>query len=197
MSPSGRLCIGWPRAGDLPRRVWEVATGRILADLPVTGVYGAAFSFDDHLLITGNDREYQAWDTETWTNVWKVSRPNSQQSGRVALNHTGTMGALTLSGQTIRLFDPATGSEFATLEAPEPQIIIGLAFSPDGSRLAATTATSVVHMWDLRLIRRELADMTLDWDGPQFPTAVSPESKQISVEVLVDASPNRATPTKP
>ena len=43
------------------------------------------------------------------------------------------------------------------------------AFSPDGSRLVVSTNDGpAVHVWDLRAIRRDLADMGLDWDAPAY-----------------------------
>ena len=42
-------------------------------------------------------------------------------------------------------------------------------FSPDGSRLVVTTNDGpAVHVWDLRAIRRHLAEMGLDWDAPAY-----------------------------
>jgi len=133
-------------------------------------------------MVTGSVGDYLAWDTRSWTNVWKLPR-DSDQPGLVAFNPRGTMGALTVSGQEIRLFDPATGGEFATLEAPEPKNITWLTFSPDGSRLAATTANSVIQVWDLRLIRQELAEMNLDWDQP--PLQSRPRENQAPTQLEI------------
>jgi hypothetical protein len=172
LSPSGRLGLGWPFKPDQPRRAWDIATGSGLKDLPSAGIYGGAFTHDDRLLIAGSSDEYVAWDTHSWTNLWKLPRQNSGDThAQVALARDGTLGALTLSAQTIRLFDTQTGREFATLEAPEPETLGGLAFSPDDSALAATTSSGSIHLWDLRLIRQELAAMNLDWDAPPLPPA--------------------------
>jgi len=65
--------------------------------------------------------------------------------------------------------DPATGQEFATLQPREQQIISALAWSPDGSKLAVNTSTQFIQLWDLRLIRSELATMGLDWELPPYP----------------------------
>ncbi|MDA1275773.1 MAG: hypothetical protein O2960_17275 [Verrucomicrobia bacterium] len=64
--------------------------------------------------------------------------------------------------------DPATGAEFATLEAPYPQGLSWLSFSPDGTRLAAAAETKQIQLWDLRWIRRQLAAMNLDWESPPY-----------------------------
>jgi hypothetical protein len=98
------------------------------------------------------------------------------------------VGALTISAQTVRLFVPATGQEFVTLEASEPQTISWLAFSPDGGRLAATTQTSVIHLWDLRLIRQKLAAMNLDWDAPPLPPAETTPPRPVIISTVSSAS---------
>ena len=57
-----------------------------------------------------------------------------------------------------------TGREYATFEMPEAQVIITLAFSPDGGLLAVAGQTQVIHVWNLRRIRQELAELKLDWE---------------------------------
>jgi len=192
LSPSGRLCLGWPYAGNLPRRVWDVTTGAVLTNLPAAGIYGAAFTPDERLLITGSSDEYVGWDTQSRRPVWKLPRPSAVSvQARVALTRDGAVGALTLSAQVIRLFDPATGRELASLEAPEAQTIDWLAFSPDGSQLAATTQAGTVHLWNLRLIRQELSLMKLDWAAPALPPAAPAPARLIIVSV---SGPTNAPP---
>jgi hypothetical protein len=73
----------------------------------------------------------------------------------------------------VQLIDPTTGRALATLQAPEPRQVSWLCFSPDGDRLAVATTGDHVQLWDLRLIRRQLAAMGLDWDQPPDPPAAS------------------------
>jgi WD40 repeat protein len=186
LSPGGRFCAAWPWAAAWaatgPRRVWELATGKVCKELPPTNIYGGAFTPDERCFIAGNENEYLMWDTRTWSNVWRLARENSGGAhARVAFTRDGLVGALTLSAQTIRLFEPSTGREFATLTAPEPQTLSWLAFSPDGTRLAATTQSSAVHLWDLGLIRKDLAAMKLDWDTPQPPGQTDPPRRVVEI----------------
>jgi WD40 repeat protein len=63
-----------------------------------------------------------------------------------------------------RLIDAETGKEHARLEDPEQHRANNFAFSPDGAKLACTTADGFcVRVWDLHMIRRQLAEMGLDW----------------------------------
>jgi serine/threonine protein kinase len=162
LSPGGRMVVAWPFAPNVRRQVRDVATGALIKELPLLQIYGAAFTPDDHLLIGGSSSEYVAWDTRSWSQVWNVTRENlSGQAARVAITRDGKMGALTLSAETIRLFEPQTGREIATLEAPYSDIITWIAFSPDGNHLAASTHTTSVHIWDLVALRNKLAPMNL------------------------------------
>ena len=76
------------------------------------------------------------------------------------------MLAIAHSPQLAQLIDPRDGHELATLEVPNPAILTAFSFSPDGSRLAAATRSGWVYLWDLRLIRRQLRTMGLDWGAP-------------------------------
>jgi tetratricopeptide (TPR) repeat protein len=58
------------------------------------------------------------------------------------------------------------------------------AFSPDGGRLAVPIG-DVVIVWDLRLIRAQLAGMGLDWDAPPIPTGDPAEPTATPLRVRV------------
>ncbi len=48
------------------------------------------------------------------------------------------------------------------------------AFTPDSTRLGITTGAGLIHIWDFRRLRQELATLHLDWNHPPVPPA--PES---------------------
>ena|SRR5438034_11096160 len=83
----------------------------------------------------------------------------------MALSDDSATVALALSRDTVRLIEAVSGRELATLEAPEAHDIYWLRFSPDGSRLAVLYRDGPVHIWDLRLIRGQSAEMKLDGLG--------------------------------
>ena len=79
------------------------------------------------------------------------------------------MLAISPSLLDVQLVETGIGQELATLDT-ESQF--PLCFSPDGGvsvtgEGAPTSAT--VHLWNLRLIRQQLAAMSLDWDAPALP----------------------------
>ena len=64
----------------------------------------------------------------------------------------------------------ATGHEVARLEDPNQEVATYRSFTPDGTRLFTTSRQSEsIHAWDLRLIRRRLDELGLDWEAPPFP----------------------------
>jgi len=46
--------------------------------------------------------------------------------------------------------------------------LASITFTPDGTKLIALNAHNGAHVWDLRLMRRRLKEMDLDWQWPEF-----------------------------
>ncbi len=78
----------------------------------------------------------------------------------------GRLMALGIAPDQVRLADAATGHELARLTTLQPMIPTPLVFSPDGTKLIASTTRKTALVWDLRRIRNRLALMGLDWDAP-------------------------------
>ena len=78
--------------------------------------------------------------------------------------------ALGIAPDQVFLADVATGRELARLTTLQPVTPTPLVFSPDGTKLIASTNQKTVLVWDLRRIRDQLAPMGLDWDAPPYPT---------------------------
>ena len=74
--------------------------------------------------------------------------------------------AMAVSRTQIRLADPTTGQAFAHLSSLEPLDLLPLAFSPDGRYLAVATNRRAVQIWDIKAIRKRLAEWNLDWVQP-------------------------------
>jgi WD40 repeat protein len=67
-------------------------------------------------------------------------------------------------GRQVWLVRPADGSVLAHLQCPQGGTYIpGLAFSPDGARLALWWETGQLTVWDLGRLREELKSRKLDW----------------------------------
>jgi tetratricopeptide (TPR) repeat protein len=83
-----------------------------------------------------------------------------------------------------RLLHAGTGAELARLEAGNDNAVGPAAFSPDGASVAVGTDNHTVHVWDLRAVRRQLAEIGLDWDLPPYPPPAPLDSgKPLQVRV--------------
>jgi WD40 repeat protein len=100
------------------------------------------------------------------------SQDQLAEPGLSAFSPDGEVWAIGNPPHHTRLYSTATGRRLAILEPPHQAQIASLAFSPDGATLAVMQRDSVVELWDLRYLRRELADLNLDWDLAPYPPAM-------------------------
>jgi tetratricopeptide (TPR) repeat protein len=64
-----------------------------------------------------------------------------------------------------------------------------MAFTPDRTQLVIAT-NMVLHVWNLRLLREQLAHVGLDWDLPSYgksPHEEQPAPREIKVELSADS----------
>ena len=187
LSPDGR----WLVASDLDETrflVWDAQSGHRINEL-ASGKVGlnaarldATFSPDSRWLVTGADREFRFWKTGSWQ--LKYRRPAASIAHHAAFAPDGRMVAIPYSRYLVRLLDVASGREIATLEPPHPEYITWLCFTPDATRLAVAYQTHGIHLWDLRLIREQLAELGLDWDMPAYPPVQrAAESEPLRIEL--------------
>jgi eukaryotic-like serine/threonine-protein kinase len=147
--------------------VWNTHDGGLVRQVVTNENAQIAFSPDGRSLVTITTQEYVFWDTTSWQARHRVSlNLFGSVAGSVAFSRDGKLLAIAPDRREIKLLDPQTGEELATLIAPSPETFEYMAISADGSRLAAATMNWVVQVWDLRTLRRELAEFNLDWQNP-------------------------------
>jgi hypothetical protein len=172
-------------------QIWDAATGRLEHELPDNedhdGSAAIAFSPDGQWLVTGEPTQYRFWRVGTWTPGLTITRQGPPVHGALAFSRDGRILAICWSYRNVRLMEALTGQEIATLNAPDPISMTWLCFSPDGSQLAAATGTNSVQLWDLRLVRQQLAEMGLDWSSP--PSFARPEAGRPPVPLSVEVIP--------
>jgi serine/threonine protein kinase/WD40 repeat protein/tetratricopeptide (TPR) repeat protein len=179
VSPDGRwLAVGgWYEAGV---RVWDLQRRRLERILrPKDAVsqtkFWAGFSSDGRWLVSSthpDDRKaaYHFWRVGTWELGQRIV-PNSVAELSPAFANDGRLMALRIAPDQVLLAEAATGRELARLTTPQPVHPTPLVFSPDGTKLIASTGQKTALVWDLRRIRDQLALMRLDWDAPPYPAA--------------------------
>ena len=193
MSSNGRWLAAstWGNNGG---RLWELPSGKHARDFAKGATVNVGFSPDSRWLITGEGDAYRFWDAESGQPGRRISRKDSADGlGVFAFSLDGKNFACALSRTRVQLFNAKTFEEWGVLELPGLPMINALAFSPSGTQLAVATATPFLQLWDLRLMREQLAALKLDWAAPPLPAAPTstksprPETKLPSIVLSSDA----------
>jgi WD40 repeat protein len=169
LSPDGKWCAANCFNTNVVQ-VFDTETAQALQTLEVPDVRNLAFSPDGQWLVTCAINEYRFWNTSTWQCVRTIaSFTSSGLYGDIAFSQDSAVAAVFGKGQTIRLINPASGQELATLQPYESQNNGLFDLSRDGAHLAMYSGNYPAQLWDLRLVRKELARMNLDWSAPSPP----------------------------
>jgi hypothetical protein len=175
VSPDGRWVVtGTHNQGAV--KVWNASDGQLVKTLAEWGAdYGSHFSPDGRWLTTGLDGG-RLYAVETWLPGPKVD---------VEAVFTPDNKLMAVPCRTgIHLMDCATGRKVAFLESPHLELSRPALFSPNAAHLITINLQNGVHVWDLHLIRRQLKDVELDWDWPEF-TTTDRDSKVETLRVKV------------
>jgi WD40 repeat protein len=143
VSPDGSVVATGSQ--DRTARLWDAKTGKLLHVLGGHGLYveSVDFSPDGERVATGSFREARLWETKTGKLVAYL-----HGSVAVAFSPDGKVLAGSTPNKTIALWDGRTGALLRELPASQGWVR-NVAFSPDGSRLAAAGYDSV-RLWDTK-----------------------------------------------
>ena len=166
--------------------IWSTTTLTNVADIP-TAEPGAslAFSPDNRWLVAGTATEYKLISTAAWKTHHRVRRPApNEQAGPVAFSGDGRLLAVAATRSLVELIDPASGVALLKLRPPDPKRLTSLCFSLDGRYLAGATENHLIQLWNLGLLRDELASLGLDWEA-RAPSAapVAPDPPPVRLTV--------------
>ena len=171
-------------------KIWDAHSGDLLRTITEPARTWVAFSPAGRCLACSSS-EYQLWDVGSW-----------QPLGPPTVGDGNTFTAFSRDGRmmarqdqhNIQLLETATQKPLATLEAPGTIELANCQFSPDDSQLAVVQMDQQIQLWNLRLLRQELAQMHLDWDAPPYPTVKnSAVTDPVTLEIEADdASPDPA-----
>ncbi len=177
LRPDGQLAAA--ASATLPSVFFlDAKTGRRLRDLPAEpAMILQGFSADGRWLAAATrGGRVRTWDTGSWEEAPVLQGTTS------AFAPDRPLQAVETGEGKVRLIEPGTGHEFATLEDPNQDLVpprtAAMAFARDGAQLMTISfrPTMAAHVWDLRLLRRELATLGLDWDAPAYPDAPAGEA---------------------
>jgi WD40 repeat protein len=186
ISPDGRYVASgtWNGSGV---KVWQVATRKVLVELPASSAR-VAFSADGRWLATSSE-EYRLYEVGSWQLRFKLPRAGMALDA-LAFSPDGEVLAIANSPRDVHLYATITGKQLAVFESPQPANMSDLCFSPSGTTLAVLQRDRAVQLWDLRLIRQQLATMNLDWDQPAYPAAAAQaHARPMRIEVTPAEQP--------
>jgi WD40 repeat protein len=148
-------------------RVWEAATFKRVGQLPV-GFDQLALTPDNAILLGINRRGLEAWDWRTGQQLWVSNHANARVSlAGLRISPDGQYAAAYsrfARQSVVQLWRMDTGALVASLPGhtqptrlslsqgvrwPFGVHITGLAFSPDSTRLAASSLDGTVIIWPL------------------------------------------------
>jgi WD40 repeat protein len=164
-SDGKRLAISRWHGRDVA--IWDVSAGKLETVLAAAEPARGVFSPDGQYLAIGSPEDYQDFRTDSWQRVFRLPR-DGVEGGFGAIQFSPDSSILAVATEQlghVRLLATGSWHELATLEEGTP-----LCFSADGAKLAVYSAElKAVMIWDLRLVRRQLAAMGLDWGGVTMP----------------------------
>jgi WD40 repeat protein len=153
-SPDGKQCLlgsaiwGDDKSGEA--RLWDIGTGRLLAQVPHgnnLGIPAVAFSPDGRTYLTGGkDKQAWLWDAATGERLRSFTHIDVVR----AVAYSPRDGRTVVTGsddETAQLWDAETG-EKRGLPLIHHAAVTSVAFSPDGKHVLTGCQDNLARLWD-------------------------------------------------
>jgi tRNA A-37 threonylcarbamoyl transferase component Bud32 len=129
-------------------RAWDVSTGRQTAAFDHgVRVLSLTLARNGNILLTVTDTALHSWDVSTSKEIDRFPHvPERERLNQVAMRPDGTRAATVAIDGTIRVWDVPGVALLRTWKVDDPGPVYGVAWSPDGKRLA--TAGEALCVWD-------------------------------------------------
>jgi serine/threonine protein kinase/WD40 repeat protein len=161
LSANGRFLFTGTWKGAAAR-LFDLETGEDVLRFDGEHVTGGFSPDGTRLTVTFGNRVL-ILRTGDWQEIVTIARDYSGDlASTVAYTPDGSLVAVKDTVASIMLVDPRSGERVATLANPHRLSAQGMAFDPQGRRLAIGTR-SYVQVWDLGRAREVLRSMALDW----------------------------------
>jgi WD40 repeat protein len=186
LSPDGKWAVTHEVAPTF--KVWSTLDGKPVAWSPPVGERHIGFTADARWLVSKppGQMHFHFWQIGTWQ-----LEPNPPHTSKLVAFSASPDGTLFLWADSValplKLISLRAEKVIATLEPAHDVGSVGWRFSPDGEKLVVGSGNHTMHVWDLREIRRELAELGLDWDQSSFPPKVQQTARPIRVEMSAAA----------
>ncbi len=198
-SPEGsRLASG---SLDKTVRLWDVASEQPVAILigHTFSVNSVAFSPEGRVLASASDdRTVRLWDMASGAPKTTLIIEHPSEVSSVVFSPGGRVLA-SASGDTVRLWDVASGQRLAVLTGHSERIR-SIVFSPDGRVLASASNDRTVRLWDMAS-GQPIAVLTGHRDrvtsvafSPDANTLASSGDREDRTVILWDLSASATTP---
>ena len=167
-------------APDNSVAVWDVSAKRQIHMLPGTGkdqVFSLAFSPDQRALASAFVRgTFRVWDLSSGQQ--KFEGHSQLERPVVAFSSDGKQLAVGMKENVIEIVNADTGKSLSSVSFPKGPLGL-LSFSPDGTKLLATTPDGYLYCWDIRARRflnfsdshsNEILSLSFSPDGKTLAT---------------------------
>jgi WD40 repeat protein/serine/threonine protein kinase len=185
----------WSGGEDGVIHLWDLRTGNRLASVGHApageeAIRGLALSPDGHYLVSMSGSRLQVWDAATGQRLEGGVEAREFDRG-VAFSQDGRLLATTCKDKVVRIWDTATWRERFALRGHGGALVLGVAFSPDGRRLASGSVRywddsqdSEVIIWDLET--QEPIQTLRGMAGGTRSVAFSPDGRRLATGAEAD-----------